>query len=255
MTGDFGRAVEQLGIMLGISGRVFPSTAENVTLVAEFASGDIVRGETAIASHGQPIRRLSLERPVRPLPDALRALVNADAVIVGPGSLYTSLLPNLLVGGVAPTLFGSTNVRIYVANLMTQPGETDGFTLEDHLRVIRDHCGTGLFDYVIVNTRPISAATAHAQRKHGAEPVRIETAADVTDDGIRIVRGDFARELPGAQVRHSPEALSEAILRLIQERTAARLSEESDPSETKGLRGRGRSTVPTTAVFTNRENP
>jgi uncharacterized cofD-like protein len=254
MTGDFAKAVELLGHMLGISGRVFPSTAENVTLVAEFDSGEIVRGETAIAGRGRPIRRLSLERPVRPLPDALRALVNADAVIVGPGSLYTSLLPNLLVGGVAPTLFGSTNVRIYVANLMTQPGETDGFTLEDHLRVIREHCGTGLFDYVLVNTRPISPATAREQSTLGAKPVVVDADGDVTADGIRIVRGDFARELPGAEVRHSPEILSETILRLIQERAASAPDRESVVGETKVLRGGRKSARPEGAVFMNPQN-
>jgi len=242
MTGDFAAAVEQLGGMLGICGRVFPSTCEDVTLRAEFVSGDVAFGETEIVSRGKPIRRLSLGRPVRPLPDALRALVNADAVVVGPGSLYTSLLPNLLVGGLAPTLSAANGVRIYVANLMTQRGETDGFTLEDHLRVIREHAGARLFDYVLVNTRPISAFAAAEQRRQGAEPIP-SPAGDTTEEGIRIVRGEFAIELPGGEVRHSPEVLSAAILDLVdQRRFVAR--QESDWSETKVRSGRVEASMP-----------
>lgn len=254
MTGNFAQAVEQLGGMLGICGRVFPSTTENVTLVAEFASGEIVRGETAIVGRQTPIRRLSLERAVRPLPDALRAIVNADAVIIGPGSLYTSLLPNLLVGGVAPTLFGTTCVRIYVANLMTERGETDGFSLEDHLRVIREHVGTGLFDYVLVNTRELDASTLRGQRTRGAEPVRFDSDRELTDDGIRIVRGDFATEIPGGEVRHSPDVLSATIMRLVQEKRTADENQESGASETKVIRGRASNRILPSLVYANRQN-
>lgn len=232
MTGDFATAVEQLGGMLGICGRVFPSTSEDVTLTAEFTSGDIARGETDIVSRCTPIRRLSLERPVRPLPDALRALVNADAVIVGPGSLYTSLLPNLLVGGLAPTLSGANGVRIYVANLMTQRGETDGFSLEDHLRVIREHAGARLFDYVLVNSKPLSEFATREQRRQGAEAVLCPDG-DTTADGIRIVRGEFVTELQGGEVRHAPEILAAAIVDLIDRRRGIANHQESHLSETK----------------------
>src|SRR5262249_13349731 len=150
--------------------------------------------------------------------------------------------------------FGCTNVRIYVANLMTQPGETDGFSLEDHLRVIREHCGTGLFDYVLVNTRRLSDATAREQRKHAAEPVLIDGDANEPEEGIQIVRGDFVRELRGGEVRHSPEILAETILRLIRERAASDpMDGESDAGETKVRAGRGRSAVPRTAVLTDPE--
>jgi uncharacterized cofD-like protein len=235
MTGDFAEAIQQLAGMLGIRGRVFPSTKEDVTLVAEFANGDLVRGETSIVGRGQPIRRLSLERPVRPLPDALRALVNADAIIVGPGSLYTSLLPNLLVGGLAPTVSGASAIRIYVANLMTQPGETDAFTLEDHLRVIHQHTGRNLFDYVFVNTKPLSDYCAGHHARLGAFAVEAPDG-EQTADGIRMIKRDFALELPGGEVRHSPDVLAAAIMTLVEQHRLG--SQESVSGETSVGTGR-----------------
>jgi uncharacterized cofD-like protein len=253
MTGDFAEAVQQLATMLGICGRVFPSTTEDVTLVAEFAGGEIARGETQIVSRGKPIRRLSLERSVRPLPDSLRAIVNADAIIVGPGSLYTSLLPNLLVGGLAPTLSGTNAVRIYVANLMTQRGETDGFDLEDHLRVIHQHAGRRLFDYVIVNTRPLSEFSASEQERQGSQQVP-PPAGETTADGIQIIRGEFAMELPGGGVRHSPEVLSGVIMRLVEEHRMARLAQESFSAETSVRPGRVARPANTPPILSSPQN-
>ena len=143
--------------MVGLRGRVLPTTRENVSLRAEMESGQVLTGETAIVAKRQRIRRLSLDPSPRPLPDVLRALVNADGIVVGPGSLYTSILPNLLVEGIASTIYGVNAVRIYVANLMTEPGETDHYTLDDHLRAIRLHAGFDLFDYILVNRRPLEA--------------------------------------------------------------------------------------------------
>jgi uncharacterized cofD-like protein len=211
MTGDFAMAVDQLAALLQTRGRVLPSTRENVTLVGEFENGDVVAGETAMVQRRRRLHRVRLGRPARPLPDALRALVNADGIIIGPGSLYTSLLPNLLIGGIAPTMSGVNAVRIYVANLMTQPGETDGYTLADHLRAIHDHVGANLFDYVLVNKKSLSSRTEAAQRRLGAELV--QCTADLDRVGaFEIVEGDFLRELPDGSVRHDAEALGAAIV-------------------------------------------
>src|SRR5436190_1193775 len=141
ISGDFSHAVDQVGAMIGSRGRVLPTTTTHVRLKAELDSGDTLTGERAIVEHPSPIRRLTLEPSPRPLPEVLQALVNADVIVVGPGSLYTSVLPNLLVEGLAATISGVDAVRIYVANLMTEPGETDRYTLDDHLRVIRAHTG------------------------------------------------------------------------------------------------------------------
>jgi uncharacterized cofD-like protein len=210
MTGDFAAAVDQLAALLETRGRVLPSTLENVTLIAELDNGEVVAGETAIVQRNRSIRQVSLARAARPLPETLRALVNADGIVLGPGSLYTSLLPNLLIGGIAATMSGVNAVRIYVANLMTQPGETDGYTLGDHLRAIHQHVGTSLFDYVLVNRRRLSARAEGVQRRLGAE--QIDPALGDCAGSFEIVEGDFLREFPDGSVRHDADALGAAIV-------------------------------------------
>lgn len=213
MTGEFQTAVERLADLLSLRGCVLPSTAEDVMLRAEFQSGETVYGETAIIARGTRIKRLWLERPVRPLPEALRALINADAIVVGPGSLYTSILPNLLVGGIASTMSGVGAVRIYVANLMTEPGETDGFTLEDHLAVIREHVGFDLFDYVVVNRRRITPAVAAEYGLRGSVPVLCGRIARFGSQ-TQLVERDLAWQVDGSKIRHAPDDLAKVILEL-----------------------------------------
>lgn len=208
--GDLQRAVARLGREIGITGRVLPATLENVHLTAAFEDGSDVRGETAIASRRGRIRRLALERPVRPVPEVIESLVNADLIVVGPGSLYTSILPNLLVDGVAATMSGVKATRVYVANLMTEPGETDGYSLADHLRVIREHTGFDLFDYVLVNR---TALPASALAHYAADGARVITPAyGVTD--ARVVTADLAIVTRSGQIRHDPVALGFALLAL-----------------------------------------
>jgi uncharacterized cofD-like protein len=213
MTGDFAAAVDQLAALLETRGRVLPSTRENVTLVAELDNGEVVAGETAIVQRSRTIRQVRLARAARPLPETLRALVNADGIILGPGSLYTSLLPNLLIGGIAPTLFGVNAVRVYVANLMTQPGETDGYTLGDHLRAIHQHAGVNLFDYVLVNRRRLSPRAEAIQRRLGAE--QVDPSLGDCAGAFDVIEGDFLRELPDGSVRHDADALGAAIVAVV----------------------------------------
>jgi uncharacterized cofD-like protein len=214
ITGDFAEAVNQMSALLGAHGRVLPSTRESIRLRACFETGEVIEGERAIAERHLPIRRLSLERAVRPLPEAIRALINADGIVIGPGSLYTSVLPNLLVDGIAPTISGVNAVRIYVANLMTEPGETDGYSLDDHLRVLHEHVGAQLFDYVLVNTQPLSAARAADLRRGAAVPVAC-TLPLRHGGGAAVVSEALLTELPGGDVRHMPDRLGAAILRLV----------------------------------------
>ena len=213
MTGSFQTAVGTLGTMMRLQGSVLPSTAEDVTLRAEFQGGEVLQGETAIAARGARIRRLSLERPVRPVPETLRALINADVIVVGPGSLYTSVLPNLLVGGIASTMTGVRAVRIYVANLLTEPGETDGYTLQDHLTAIRAHVGFDLFDYVLVNRRAVGSSVIARHARRGSAPVARDPQTSV---GARpaIAERDLAWQVVGGQIRHASGALADAILEL-----------------------------------------
>jgi uncharacterized cofD-like protein len=214
ITGDFPSAVDQLGTMMGLRGRVLPTTCENVRLRAELESGHVLDGETRIVGTGSRIRRLSLNPSPRPLPEVLRALINADGVIVGPGSLYTSVLPNLLVEGIAATLSGVDAVRIYVANLMTEPGETDDYTLDDHLHAIRAHAAHDLFDYIVVNRRTVASAAAARYALRGARPVVAEQPLRWSGRA-RIVECDLAAECHGDKIRHASRPLAKIIRTLI----------------------------------------
>jgi len=213
MAGEFQTAVERLGALMRLQGTVLVSTAENVTLRAEFQSGEIIRGESAIAARGARIKKISLEPPVRPLPEAVRALVNADVIVVGPGSLYTSILPNLLVGGIASTMAGVRAVRIYVANLMTEPGETDGYSLGDHLTAIRAHVGFDLFDYVLINRRPISPLVVARYARRGSSAIQPCHEGSLGPK-TRVVERDLAWEVKEGKLRHGPAELASAILEL-----------------------------------------
>jgi uncharacterized cofD-like protein len=228
MSGDFQTAVGTLASMMSLEGLVLPSTTENVRLRAEFDSGETRVGETAIVSCGSPIRRLALERPVRPVPEALRALINADVIVVGPGSLYTSVIPILLIDGIASTISGVRAVRIYVANLMTEPGETEGYTLADHLDAIRRHAGFDLFDYVLVNRRAVDPAAQAQYARAGSAPV--------VRDGRRppgarpvLVERDLAWQVERGKIRHAPKPLAEAILELARMGRPSRREEHRSP--------------------------
>ena len=213
-TGDFSRAIEELGSMIGSRGRVLPSTLADVRLRAELESGATIDGETEIVRDPSPVRRLSLAPSPRPMPEALAALVNADGIVVGPGSLYTSVLPNLLIEGVAATIHGVNAVRIYVVNLMTEPGETEHYTLDDHLRVIRSHTGFDLFDYILVNRRPIDDEAAQLYASRGSEPVVAEKVLRYAGQA-QIVECDLAVEWGGVKIRHHPRSLARAIRALV----------------------------------------
>jgi uncharacterized cofD-like protein len=212
ITGDFAVAVKTLGRAMAVRGDVFPATASDVRLRAEFHTGDAAEGETAIVARGARIRRLTLQPSARPLPEVLRALVNADAVVVGPGSLYTSILPNLLVEGVAATIYGLNAVRIYVGNLVTEPGETDGYSLNDHLEAIRAHTGFDLFDYILVPR--LSAGPASARWSRGSRPVE-RSGVLAAAGSARVVECDVRAEDTDAKPRHQPRPLARALHQLI----------------------------------------
>lgn len=214
MTGSFASAIDEMAMLLKARGRVYPSTIEDVTLQAELTTGELIDGETAIVEHPGQIRRLRLARHVRPWPDALRALINADAIVVGPGSLYTSVLPNLLVDGVASTLSAVRGARIVVMNLMTQPGETDGLSLDDHLRVLREHTDRDLFDYVLVNRTQPTAVQLAPYRSEGAELIRCDGHLP-SAGSAELIEADLL-DTNSDQVRHDSDKLAAAIIEIAQ---------------------------------------
>ena len=212
MTCDFQYAIDLMSTLLKACGRVVPSTLEKVELGAELKDGRIIWGETAIARSGG-IKRVFL-RPenAQPLPFVLQTIATADAVIIGPGSLYTSLIPNLLIKGVVKAISSSPAKKICIMNLMTQPGETDGYTAEDHLDAISRHCGQTIFDYVVLNNNTLRADTLDRYKNEGSIPVTYNLRK-IIKMGIIPVEGDVACQ--GKKIRHDPDKLAKLILKII----------------------------------------
>jgi len=216
VTGDFAEAVRVSGEVLAIRGRIFPTTLEHVSLEAVMTDGKIVLGETRIAKSKKKIRRLSLRpRRVRPLPEVLDAINQADLILIGPGSLYTSILPNLLVSGVAEAIEKSSATRVLVANLMTQPGETQGYSLADHVRVIYSHTRRKLFDWVVASNQRISPEVALRYSRRGAEPVRVDIQ-DLQRIGVRCLLDNLLEE--HGVVRHNAARISQLLIEEFVER-------------------------------------
>src|SRR5215813_3306684 len=161
VTGDFTAAVGVSSKVLAIRGRIFPSTIANVTLEAALENGKRVHGETRITATKVPIRRLYLNpRRVHPVPDAIEAIRHADLILIGPGSLYTSILPNLLIPEIEHAIVRAKAPRVYISNLMTQPGETTGYSLSEHLNAIQRHVPKRMVDFVVANRKTVSPEVA-----------------------------------------------------------------------------------------------
>ncbi|HTP67752.1 MAG TPA: YvcK family protein [Dongiaceae bacterium] len=210
VTGDFAEAVRVSAKVLAIRGRIFPSTTSNVHLVATLTNGKRVQGETNISRSTVAIRELELvPRRVRPLPAALEAIHNADLILMGPGSLYTSVLPNLLIPEVARAIAQSKAPRVYIANLMTQPGETTHYALSEHIRAIQEHVGKKLIDSVIANRKPVSADVAARYRAEGAEQVRLDPE-NVAKLRVKLITGNLLQE--HGVIRHDSPQLARLLV-------------------------------------------
>ncbi len=213
ITGDFEKAVKETSSILAIRGRVLPSTLDNVKLQAEMTDGTIVEGETNITKSTAAINRVMLNPPdVKPLDEALRAIELADCIVIGPGSVYTSIIPNLLVRGIPEAIHESDAVKVYVCNVMTQPGETDGYRASDHVKAVASHARCRVFDYVLINQEKPTQDLLEkyeAEKQYFVEP----DAAAVREMGYRPVVGNYISQTD--VVRHDPDKLAEAILKLV----------------------------------------
>ncbi len=220
VTGDFPQAVKVSSDVLAIAGRIFPSTAHNVSLEATLQDGRRIEGESRISRSRSRIERVAL-RPsrCRPLPETLEAIAQADLITLGPGSLFTSVIPNLLVEGIPEAIRRSPAIKAYFVNLMWQPGETTHFTAADHVEAILRHAGRDLLDYVIINSRPISEAVRARYARHRAQPVEADLER-LRRLGVRVLLRDLLEE--GEKVRHDPEATARVALELAQEGRRAR---------------------------------
>jgi uncharacterized cofD-like protein len=209
---DFGRAVERASKLLDVRGRVLPASLDNVQLMAEFVDGSCSMGESRIAAVGRRIRRMSLvPRHVRALPQALNAISGSHLVVLGPGSLYTSLIPVLLVRGIAEAIADSGARVVLAMNLMTEPGETDGYTAVDVVRAIREHAPELPIHSVLVNSTRPSPEQLRRYAADGAEPI-LPDSLFMKTLGCRAVKCDLLGD--GPMVRHEPCKLARALINL-----------------------------------------
>ncbi|MGE5453649.1 MAG: gluconeogenesis factor YvcK family protein [Methylocystaceae bacterium] len=213
ITGDFMIAVTEVSKILAIRGRVLPAALQMVTLGAQMSDGQVVFGETAIRAYPASISRIFLdpEEVVAP-PEALQAIAEADMIILGPGSLFTSLLPNLMVPVLKAAMVNATCPRVYVCNIMTEHGETDGFTAAEHLRMIYQHIGQPCLDYAVVNNRVITSEVAARYRSEEAYPVEYD-CAEIEALGVKPITADLLGE--GVLAWHDSARLSQVLLELL----------------------------------------
>lgn len=223
VTGDFLEAIKLSSEVLAIKGRILPSTMSNVHLEAELEDGTVIQGESNITKAPRPIRTLRLNPPnCYPLPETLEAIAQADLIVIGPGSLFTSLIPNLLVKGIPEAIAASSAKKIYVCNIMTQPNETINYTVEDHVQRILEYCPEIALDAVIINSQLVSEALRQKYLADGAVQVRLEQPVEIeagsgrgylklpqTRQPIPILCRDLIEEKD--TVRHHPIKLSQAI--------------------------------------------
>jgi uncharacterized cofD-like protein len=215
LMGDFPEAVKASSDVLKIKGRIYPATAADVSLEATLEDGTRVAGETRISKSRRPIRAIRLRpRKVKPMTDTLTAIAHADVITLGPGSLFTSVIPNLLVEGISAAIRRSHAIKAYFVNLMWQPGETVNFSASDHLRAIHKHAGGKLIDCAIVNIAPIQMAVRKRYERQKALPVDNDIDR-IAKMGIRVVTGKLLQE--SKKVRHDPEQAAAVVVKLAQE--------------------------------------
>ena len=214
MAGDFCEGVEQAARFLRIEGRVFPAATESLTLVAVHPDGTVSRGESVVSESGKEISYVSVEpEGAKTPPGVIRAIEDADVVALGPGSLFTSTIPSMLGAGVREALAAFSGPVLYAANVMTQPGETTGFAVSDHLRAIADHTGPVVTD-VLVHSDPLEKALIRRYAAEGAAPVDLDRKA-VERLGVRVVEADLLAREYGEGVRHDPTKLAGEVCRAV----------------------------------------
>jgi uncharacterized cofD-like protein len=212
ITGDFAQAVQVSSQILATRGRIYPCTTANATISARMDDGSTVHGETSITASHRSITELMLSpADASPLPEALDAIAAADLITLGPGSLYTSLITNLLVREIPEAIGRSGATRVYICNLMTQANESLGLTASQHIEKILDHAGTQIFDYALINTAPIGPQTLDRYAREGQTPILADLER-IRSLGVEPITGNFVHE--GEVLRHSYDLLAETILQL-----------------------------------------
>ncbi len=223
VTGDFAQAVKLSSEVLSIAGRIYPSTSANVSLEATLADGRVVVGETLISRSTARIEQVRLKPGrTKPLKETIQAIAEADLISFGPGSLYTSVIPNLLVDGVPEAIRASRAYKAYFVNLMWQPGETIGYTASDHVEAINRHAGGNVLDCVVVNTRHMRKKVLAHYEQLGVRPVANDLNR-LANMGLSIVARDLLEETK--VIRHNPKLTAAAAILLAEEGRRKRLTE------------------------------
>ncbi len=226
MSDSFDQAVARMGQVLAITGRILPVTNADVKLEATFDNGASVCGESKIADFKKEqacrihhVRLLPEHSPA--LPDALEAIRRADLILLGPGSLYTSVIPNLLVDGVADAIRDSRALKIYICNIMTEDGETEGMTAADHLAALLEHGGPGLVDLCLCNSAPIGGERLERYFQEDAEPLKVDRK-EIEALGAELQLRSLVDE-GGQYVRHSADRVAQVVLDLYHQRAETRI--------------------------------
>lgn len=218
---NFEDAVQKMSSVLAVTGKVLPVTLENMVLNAKLKNGNIVTGESAIPEEvlkqKSPIDRIFIEpKNARALKEAVTAIIEADAIILGPGSLYTSVIPNLLVKDISSALHKSDAIKIYVSNIMTQPGESDGYTVSDHIKAIFKHGGNGIVDYVICNVAGIDEELKNKYEKDKSTLVALDRK-NLEKLDVKVVEANLVKVRKGL-IRHDSEKLSSILVETIMDK-------------------------------------
>ncbi|WP_123054599.1 gluconeogenesis factor YvcK family protein [Clostridium sp. JN-1] len=221
ISSNFEEAVHKVSSVLAVTGKVIPVTLDNVILKAKLKNGMIVEGESnipkAAVQNGSPIERVFIEPSnAKALDEAVQSIMEADAIILGPGSLYTSVIPNLMVNGIANSLKKTQAVKLYVSNIMTQNGETDGYAVGDHIKAIFNHIGTKVIDYVVVNAGEIDSTLIDKYKEGEAHLVKIDTE-EIKKLNVEIIKGNFIT-IKNGLVRHNSEKLASILIETIMDK-------------------------------------
>ena len=225
---SFDKAVGRMGEVLSITGRVLPVTTDDIHLKAHFEDGSTVVGESTIAeaktAHSGRIKRVDIvPSNAKALPACIEAIEDADMILMGPGSLYTSIIPNLLVDGVAEAIMRSDAVKLYICNVMTQPGETEGYSVSEHISELFSHAGGKVFDHCLVNVDPASPAILERYKKLGADSVE-EDVERILELEVELIMAPIAAK-HNKLARHDPDKLAKEVLRIFFENAQTRFFE------------------------------
>ncbi|WP_461182565.1 gluconeogenesis factor YvcK family protein [Virgibacillus kimchii] len=214
ITGNFNTGIKEISRVLNVKGKIYPISNENMALHAKMTDGTIISGESNIPLSNKRIERVFLSpQPVKPLPNAVRAIENADLVVIAPGSLYTSILPAIIMPQIEEAIRNTNGKVVYVCNVMTQAGETTGYTASDHVKAITDHIGDNTVDAIVVHNEPIKKAIQDVYAEENAEPVEYDTDR-LLNMGIQIIEGDIIDHSQSV-MRHDTNKISKLLYSII----------------------------------------